>query len=236
MATEMEHTSPTYKLSPSDFAYLYEECKLCYYLKVKEGIYQPSMPMPGVFGAINTRIQGSLVGKDLRTLSQGLPEGKVVMQEGWVDSKVVPGTHVYIKGKYDLLVYGREGHTLVDLKISTPEVGKIDKYKTQLNAYKYALENPGRGKPVEITRMGLLVFYPNKVSYKDGEASLTFPPKWLEVPQDVDGFVKFAGEIDKLLAGPPPPEGKSCKWCAYRHVGETLAHINDKPVQEDIPF
>lgn len=24
-----------YKLSPSDFAYLYEECKCCFYLKIK---------------------------------------------------------------------------------------------------------------------------------------------------------------------------------------------------------
>jgi len=74
-----------YKLSPSDFAYLYEECKLCYFLKIKNGIYQPSMPMPGVFSAINTRIQSTLVGKDLSILAKGLPEGKVITQEGWVD-------------------------------------------------------------------------------------------------------------------------------------------------------
>ena len=225
-----------FKLSPSDFAFLYEECKLCYYLKVKSGIYQPSMPMPGVFSAINTRIQGSLLGKELKTLSENLPEGKVVMQEGWVESKIIPGTHVYLKGKYDLLVDGNDGHTLVDLKISNPDVGKIDKYKTQLNAYKFALENPKSGKPVKIKRKGLLVFYPDQVSYKDGEALLTFPPKWLEVPMDQPGFIKFIAEIDKLLAGPPPGEGKSCKWCAYRHVGETIAHTEDKPVQEDIPF
>ena len=65
------------KLSPSDFAYLYEECKLCYYLKIKHGIYQPSMPMPGVFSAINTRLQGNLVGKNLHTLSEKLPDGIV---------------------------------------------------------------------------------------------------------------------------------------------------------------
>ena len=70
-----------YKLSPSDFAYLYEECKLCYCLKVKHGIYQPSMPMPGVFSAINTRLQGNLVGKNLQALSKDLPDGEVINQE-----------------------------------------------------------------------------------------------------------------------------------------------------------
>src|SRR3989344_4447613 len=103
-----------YKLSPSDFAYLYEDCKLCYWLKVKKGIYQPSMPMPGVFSAINTRIQGTLLGKELKTLSKDLPEGTVSVQEGWVESKTVPGTEVYIKGKYDLLVKRPDGtHILV---------------------------------------------------------------------------------------------------------------------------
>src|SRR3989337_1812804 len=93
-----------HKLSPSDFAYLYEECKLCYCFKVKEGIYQPSMPMPGVFAAINTRLQGDLLGKNLQSISKDLPDGEVVKQEGFVESVVVPGTNVYIKGKYDLLV------------------------------------------------------------------------------------------------------------------------------------
>ncbi len=222
-----------YKLSPSDFAYLYEECKLCYCLKVKHGIYQPSMPMPGVFSAINTRLQGGLVGKDLQTLAKDLPEGKVVVQEGWVESRPVPGTNVYIKGKYDLLVKRPDGtHILVDLKISQPHEDKIDKYQTQLAAYKFALENPAAGDPTQITKLGLLIFYPDTVSFIDGVAKLDFPPKWLEVPIVEEKFFTFAKEIDKLLAGPLPPESKLCKWCQYRHVGEKLSHPNT----EDIPF
>ncbi len=226
-----------YKLSPSDFAYLYEECKLCYYLKIKHGIYQPSMPMPGVFSAINTRLQSTLVGKDLSVLAKNLPSGKVIAQEGWVDSKEVPGTDAYIKGKYDLLLERSDKtHLLVDLKISQPHDDKIDKYKTQLNAYKFALENPKYGKAYKITKLGLLIFYPESVSFKDGEALLHFPPKWLEIPPDQSGFVKFVKEIDKLLSGDAPEESKNCKWCQYRHVGETLSHIKEEPVQDEIPF
>ena len=57
-----------YKLSPSDFAYLYEECKHCYYLKIRKGIGRPSMPFPGEFSAINTRLQGNMIGQALREL------------------------------------------------------------------------------------------------------------------------------------------------------------------------
>lgn len=224
------------KVSPSDFAYLYEDCKLCYYLKVKHGIYQPSMPMPGVFSAINTHLQGNLVGKSLQTLSKKLPEGKVIVQEGWVESKQIPGTSIFIKGKYDLLVERTDkSHLLVDLKISTPNEDKIDKFQTQLGAYKFALENPVRGKSFKITKLGLLIFYPEDVTFKDSEALLHFPPKWLEVPINEKAFFKFMKKVDELLTGPVPAESKACKWCKYRHSGETISHLKE-PVQEDIPF
>lgn len=214
-----------HKLSPSDFAYLYEECKLCYCLKVKEGIYQPSMPMPGVFSAINTRLQGNLVGKNLRTLNPDLPDGVVVKQEGWVESMAVPGTDVFIKGKYDLLVKGNDiGHTLVDLKISQPDEGKIEKYKTQLGAYKFALENPASGEQIKISRIGLLIFYPDTVTFENGLARLDFPPKWLEIECDDECFLNFAKDVDKLLSQPLPAEDPNCKWCAYRHTSEKLIH------------
>lgn len=217
-----------YKLSPSDFAYLYEECKLCYCLKVKEGIFQPSMPMPGVFSAINTRLQGNLVGKNLKTLSVDLPDGVVVNQEGWVESVAVPETSVYIKGKYDLLLKELDGsYTLIDLKISQPAEDKIEKYKTQLSAYKFALENPANSDAIKISKMALLIFYPDTCAFKDGCASMSFPPKWLEISVDDAGFLNFAKDIEKLLSGPLPAEDPNCKWCAYRHIGEKLTHSKE---------
>ena len=225
-----------YKLSPSDFAYLYEECKLCYYLKIKHNIQQPKMPMPGVFSAMNTRLQGSVVGKNLKSISKDLPSGIVVNQEGWVESIPVSDTSVFIKGKYDLLVENADKtYTLVDLKISQQDPDKIDKYKTQLNAYKFALENPASGKTIKITKLGLLVFYPDEVTYKDDSAFLSFPPKWMEIPVDGSGFLIFAKGIDKLLSGPMPKEGKECKWCQYRHVGEEITHL-DENTKDEINF
>lgn len=237
MNPERVSSNGLFKLSPSDFAYLYEECKLCYCLKVKYGISQPSMPMPGVFSAINTRLQGALVGESLQKLSKELPDGKVINQEGWVESIAVPGTDVYIKGKYDLLVrLPDESYCLVDLKISQPGDDKITKYKTQLGAYKFALENPKYGKPIKLTRLGLLIFYPDAATFEKESAIVSFPPKWHEVPIDDEGFIKFTQGIDLLLEGPLPPEGKDCKWCKYRHVGDELAHRGDQPREEDIPF
>lgn len=193
------------------------------------------MPMPGVFSAINTRLQGNLVEKNLRSLARDLPDGDVVNQEGWVDSVVVPRTSVFIKGKYDLLVKNSDGtYTLVDLKISSPGEDKIEKYKTQLAAYKFALENPKFGKAIKISKLGLLIFYPEAATFENEIARVDFPPKWLEIPIDEKGFFEFIKQVDDLLTGPLPKESINCKWCQYRHVGEDLSH--SPKIQEDIPF
>lgn len=222
-----------YKLTPSDFAYLYEECRHCYYLKVRRGIERPKGIFPAIFGAINTRLQGNMVGHDLRDLSPSLPAGVVESQEKFVRSKQIPGTNVYISGKYDLLVRQPDGsYMFIDLKLSSPKDEKIAKYQSQLWTYVYAFAHPANGEPKHVTRAGLLVFYPDKVTFTEGSASLTFPPTWLEVPLDGDGFLKFIGEVSMLLEGPMPPENPKCSWCKYRHLGEALAH----PQTDDIPF
>jgi len=222
-----------YKLSPSDFAFLYQECKYCYVRKVKEGIQRPSMPMPGVFSALNSIIQGNLIGKSLTEISEDLPAGKVIKQEGFVKSVPVPNTNVYISGKYDLLIKNDDStYTLVDLKISKPGEDKGEKYKTQLSAYKFAMENPKEEDPIKISKMGLLIFYPEKVGYKNGTAYLAFPPKWIEVEADEKGFLSFAKEISDLLDGSMPKEAEDCKWCQYRHIDDTLK----QPEDGDLPF
>lgn len=222
-----------YKLSPSDFAYLYEECKHCYYLKVRKGINRPSMPFPGVFSALNTRLQGSLIGKDLHTIKPELPEGLVESQEGFVESAKIPGTNVFIKGKYDLLVRQPDGtYLIVDFKISVPSEEKKAKYQTQLQAYHYAFSHPARGEAKEITRLGLIIMYPDQVKFEDGNAFINFPPKWVEIDVNHEKFLDFINGVSALLEGPTPPENSDCQWCKYRHLGEALAH----PQPSDIPF
>ena len=206
----------SYKLSPSDFAYIYEECKRCFYLKIKEGISRPSTPFPAVFTALNTRIQDSLFGKNLQTLSSSLPDCTVANKEGYVESIVVPNTSCFIKGRYDLLCKNKDDtYTVVDLKISQPDEEKIEKYKTQLTAYKFSMENPAREKPIKITRMGLLIFFPDTLSFENNTVDMNFPPKWMDVSADENGFFKFIKDIDDLLAGPIPEENPECGFCKY---------------------
>lgn len=224
--------SKVYKLSPSDFAYLYEECKFCYVQKIKNGIYQPSMPMPGIFTAINSRVQGSMVGKNLSDIFSDLPDGEIVSQEGFVESVLVAQTNVFIKGKYDLLMKNPDGtYTVIDLKLSQPGEDKVEKYMSQLLAYKFAFENPKMGESKIISRLALLIFYPDKVTYIDGITSLNFPHTWLDVPIDEARFLNLMKEIDALLQGKDPESNPNCKWCLYR---ERLS--GPQVIQDDLPF
>lgn len=190
--------------------------------------------MPGVFSAMNTRIQGSLIGKNLKDISPDLPDAVIESQEKQVYSKPVPDTGISLKGKYDLLAKTPDGkYIIIDLKISKPGEDKIEKYKTQLCAYKFAFENPLKGDPIEISRLGLLVLYPDGVHFSDNTMFLTFPPSWHEVPCDMFDFYKLIKDIEILLNGPAPEESETCQWCKYRHIGEQLSH---KDSEEDINF
>ena len=87
---------------------------------------RPQLPFPGVFSALNARLQGTLIDKDLRELSPILPEGIVESQEGFVESELITGTNLFIKGKYDLLVKQSDGtYLIVAFKITEPYEAKI---------------------------------------------------------------------------------------------------------------
>lgn len=225
----------SFRLSPSDFAYLYEECKRCYWLKTKGILDRPKGIFPAVFGAINTRVQGELVGKDLRELSPNLPEGFVESQEKFVESIPFPGTNVYISGKYDILVKLTDGtYMVIDFKLSKPGEEKVQKYQSQLWAYKFAFENSANDDKKIISRMGLVMIYPDQVKFERGVAMLDFPPIWLEVTPNDEAFKKFMLEINDLLNEPEPEANEKCAWCKYRRDGKTLEH--DKNIDDVVDF
>ena len=111
---------------------------------------------------------------------------------------------------------------IVDFKISQPSDEKIPKYQTQLQAYHYAFLHPAHGEVRNITKMGLIIMYPDQVKFEGGEAHMTFPPKWMEIPMENDKFIGFITKVSGLLEGPTPPENPDCKWCKYRHLEKYL--------------
>jgi hypothetical protein len=213
-----------YKLSPSDFTFLYEGCKRCFYLKVVHRVSQPSIPLPAVFSKIAMLLKDHYTGKGTREVHPALPPGTVKYGEQRVRSQPihVPGHEAacVINGRFDVVVNFADGsYGVIDFKTGNPKEEYVALYSRQLHAYAYALEHPARGALClsPITKLGLLYFYPSRINQQRVErlayeADIT----WIEIPKDEAGFLRFVGELLDVLESPhPPPPAPGCMWCAY---------------------
>ena len=215
-----------YKLSPSDLTFSYEGCKRCFYLKVVEGIAQPSMPLPSIFSKIAGLLKDHYDGKPTSELNVDIPPGIVSHGEKYVRSQTIKQPNhdatCYINGRFDIVISFDDGtYGVIDFKTSNPRKDSAWMYSRQLHAYAYALEHSASGKLAlsPVTKLGLLYFYPDSVSQQSlkrltYEAEIT----WIEVKKDEEGFLKF---IDKVLdvfeLQEVPDASPNCQWCGYRN-------------------
>ena len=223
-----------YKLSPSDFKYLWEDCKHCYYQKVKLGVIPHSGAFPAIFTRLNGLLQDSVMGMNLQDIHPDLPSGIVDIQEGFLKSIPIPGAgDCYISGRFDILSKLDDGtYSVIDFKITNPDEDQIRKFSSQLHAYKFALENPANGKPpVKISRMGLISVNPESIKHVDGNLVFTAAPKWHPIEEDMDGFYSLIGSISNVLKGDLPLPSPECKLCKYRSF-----FIGKPPEIDEIPF
>lgn len=232
------NSNSLYKLSPSDFKYLWEDCKHCYWRKVRQGIYLPSIGMPGIFGKMNNLLQNALIGKNLHELHPDLPPGVFDRKERHLKSMPLPNQKkAYISGRFDLLTKFVDGtHGIIDLKITDPKSEDLYKFTTQLHAYKFALENPadGQEKMVDkISLIGLLIVSPEEVEMGNGRVLFHTKPQWIPLKEDMGSFFSFIDKITEFLETPLPKPTNSCAWCKYRSL--TGNGISQEAV-DDIPF
>lgn len=223
-----------YKLSPSDFRYLYEDCKYCYYQKVKYGTSLPSIGMPGVFSKMNSLLQNAIIGMDLREINSQLPAGKIEVKEGYIKSKPIPPINdCYISGRFDVASRLDDGtYSVIDFKITDPKDEKIQKFFPQLHAYKFALENPNFGPSKKVSIMGVIAINPESISFPGEDVVFKAKPQWFEIAEDMERFFAFISEISRHLNNDTPPENpEKCKWCYYR----SLINKSTK-TDNDIPF
>lgn len=224
-------TQPQYRLSPSDFAFLWEDCKYCYYQKVKYGISHSGV-FPSMFGRINKLLQDSIVGRNLQEVHPDLPSGIITAQEGFMKSLPLGDTGCFISGRFDILSKLEDGtFAVIDFKIANPETDKIlKKYKSQLHAYKYALENPQENESIKVTKMGVVTIHPVEMVLNNSRVVFTTNPTWHPIEEDMDSFYSLIDNISKVLNGPLPESSPNCNLCNYRKRFEsTNAAIDDLP-------
>ena len=221
----MTKHSTSWKLSPSDLTFLWDECPRCFYLKVVHGYTRPAGAFPRIFSRIDQLMKAFFQDLPTADISPSLPEGFVRFGDRWVVSQPIhlPGhAHsVYIKGRFDSVVEFADGSFgVVDFKTSQPRQEHVAFYSRQLHAYAYALENPA-GKALHlapVSRLGLLCVEPMTMS-GDIIDRLAYVGEvtWLDCPKDERGFLGFIDGVLSVLENPqPPPPSDSCTFCQYR--------------------
>lgn len=214
-----------WKLSPSDFAFLWEDCKRCFYLKVVHNFPQPRSIMAAIFTLIDKEMKNCFDGKRLEKYVPDFPPCVVEHGEKWVESQPIsfPNTKstCYIRGKFDTIVKFDDGtYGVIDFKTSHRKSEHIPLYTRQLHAYAYALENPAPGKfsVKPISKLGLLVYEPNRFSANNESAAILHGDlSWIEIPRNDGHFFSYLGEVMSILDNPAPPGGSpSCQYCQYR--------------------
>jgi len=217
----------TYKLSPSEFGFLWDECRRCYYLQHTGKLKRPKAPMPAMFGKIGKLMDGFFRGREVAEIAPALPAGTFELGEKMIQSAplALPGTasRCFINGRFDSVVaFKAGGYAVIDFKTSAVKPENLVKYARQLHAYALALEQPAPGKPrlAPVTRLGLFVVEPSGMRRDAaGGYVLETTPLWLEIPRDDAAFLKFLAEIVAVLDDPAPPEpDPDCVYCAYREA------------------
>ena len=208
------------------FAFLWEECKRCFYLKVVCGFQRPRSILPKIFTIIDSEMKAALAGRNTCEISPDLPAGVLEYGDRWLESQsvIVPGfaSTCFIRGRLDGVIRLEDGsYGIVDFKTAPAKDEHILLYARQLHAYACALENPADGafSLQPISRLGLLVFEPNKFARHNGTCLLSGGLQWVEIPRDDAAFLQFLVEVLQVLEQPEAPGGSpSCPWCGYRDV------------------
>ncbi|HUV16176.1 MAG TPA: PD-(D/E)XK nuclease family protein [Pelolinea sp.] len=221
-----------WKLSPSDLTFLWDECRRCFYLKVRHNFRRPSAPFPKIFGMIDLLMKDIYLGQSTKKISPLLPEGKSILSGRWVTSQPFgPETHpnsCYISGIFDTLVkFEDDSYGIVDFKTTAPADHHVGFYGRQLHAYAYALENaaPGKLNYAPINLLGLLCFDPGAMDENPASRlNLSGPAAWVNIPVNRDGFLEFLDEVLTLLELPEPPAPHpDCAFCSYRDAARNTA-------------
>ena len=215
----------TYKLSPSELTFLWDECQRCFYLKVVRKFNRPGMPFPKIFTRIDRLMKDFFYQLPTDEISPELPSGQVAYADKWVYSAPITFPHhsasCYIRGIFDtVLQFDDQSYAVVDFKTTQPKAEHINFYSRQLHAYSYALENPNPGKfslqPVKT--LGLLCVEPVEMNRtSNGNLAYEGQVTWLDCPKDEQAFLAFIDQVLAVLDQPePPPANPNCGFCSYR--------------------
>ena len=173
-------------------------------------------PLPDVTSRIRQLQRSYCDGMLTSFLDSALPPG-VIRQTTGVLSKPFShqGVSLTIRGPLDAAIDFEDGTVgLISVEVVTRVENNGADYRAQVNAYRWALQNPGEGPPKEVSHAGVLLVHLDGVTTGDHGGSHRFSTRWNEIPSDPDWFTSVLEMACRLGANPtsaaPHP---SCELC-----------------------
>ena len=219
----MTYKMPPIKISPSDLTFL-PDCPRCFQRKIREGIRQPSIPLPTVFGQIHNAAKNFFDGQSTAAAGCELPEGTFRHGEQWIESSPIdlPGCElaIYFRGRIDMAVEFDDGSFgLVDFKTIRANAAHEQRYAPQLHAYALSLERPAPGKLElnPISMMGLICFEHGPMEdASNGGFAFTAKQEYIPIRRDDAAFLdRTSSLIQMAFSDKDAPQNPECSWCQY---------------------
>jgi len=209
----------TWALAPSDFAFLWDECRRCFYRKIVLKQPRSRTSFPKVFNRIDKAMKEAFVGRRSEALVSRAPRGTFGYPDLWVKSSplILPesDTRCVIRGRLDSLISCDDAtKAVVEFKTVEPNEDHLATYGRQLHAYGFALGHPVGKPPQAVSALGIVCFTPQRFVAEATKANLHGDLEWIEVPRDDAAFFEFLEEVVAVLDQPEPPSpSPTCPWC-----------------------
>ena len=227
----------TYRISPTDLVYLWNQCRFCFTDVVKNGLQLPRSFSPH-FTSADRAVRTALA--DLEIVDCGVgPRFRIIAQGLWVESQPIPfpehGLSLSFFGQLDALVVTEHDEVfVVDYKTTTLDDTALSKFRRQLSCYVTAIERPkaaSHSLPKYVDGMALLIFDPATFALnpKTKNCGLYGRTRWLELPRRDDLFDAFLTTVAATLAAPEPPQSlASCGICRLRFNRDGVPSVGSR--------
>ena len=206
------------KLAPSKLNYNLGGCHRCFAAALN-GESWPDRPFPGIFSRLDRHQRAYFDGKPTSVIDPGLPAGVVRNAAGVVSVPFVHGdVALTIRGTLDAVAQLTDGTVrIIDFKSSIPNDRLGGRYRPQLSAYRWALENPLHGDPVRVSGMGLLIVCPEMMADTDRGPAQLVSTTWIPVQYDEQWFESLLEHIAEIVVDPESATShRTCEWCDLR--------------------
>lgn len=220
-----------YTASPSDFAFLWDDCKRCFWLKYKHGINKPSSPFPRVFGLLDQAQKQMFRGLHTSKITSTMPRGRCVYSDEWVNSVPIgfkgTKTKIALRGIFDTVIQlDGGGYCVMDYKTTIPNSNTLPKYQRQLETYAFAISHPAKGKKklAPAKEVGLLCLEPLTMGKVRGmDYQYNTRAVWMGTRTNERAFRRFLREVVALLDSEKVPDpGERCSLCEYRALAREM--------------